>query len=413
MKLNDNQKAKKIIIFIYSIIVVLVICILVFFGRKYIIFNDLAKKVEELQKISNYHIKKSTFYGVHLDDMNIDKREELSKDSVYYSVDVCDFNGNENKNITIFKDNMFSQYMNNKLIFLNFINDDFIGFYEQLLKGELELLKSKTSIFTHYLSEAVINGKECYQIRENDQAGSILYIEKETGLVIRAEDRSGFGTGTSNGIEYQSTVTDYKYEFDSITNEEIDSKIKEVETIYQEQIQQIEPDNSVSEKLTKTAKFGEMVKLEDEDVVFEISNVIYDKESHKFNVDINSRTKDEFFGGPSFDYMIYDADKNIIATSLIVDVDSRKKQDILSFTQEHYNNADFAEIINHMIGSQVCLIEGGGNNENIRRREFIESYLIKEPNLNNLTIELTNISYYDCDQDKSIDIDKDFIITFN
>ena len=66
-----------------------------------------------------------------------------------------------------------------------------------------------------------------------------------------------------------------------------------------------------------------------------------------------------------------------------------------------------------MIGSEVCLGGEGVNNGNIRRREFVQSYLIKEPNLNNLTIELTNISYYDCDQDKSIDINKDFIITFN
>ena len=328
-----NVKFKKVeyklFVLIYTILAILVIGALSFFGRKYIIFQDLAKKAEELQKISNYHVKSSKFYGLNLDhiDKYVEKREEWFKDNVYY-ITYTD----ENEFTTILKDNMSYHYMNNELTDLESMDVNVIGLYNGLLFGEIELLKSKTSIFTHYLSEAVINGKKCYQIRENDQAGSILYIEKETGLVIRAEDRSGFSTND----EYQSTVTDYKYEFDCVTDEELNSKIKQLETAYQEQIQKIEPDNSTVEILEKTAKFGEMAKFEDENVIVEIGNVNYDKESHKVNVDINSRTKDEFFGGPSFDYMIYDADKNIIATSLIVDVDSRKKQDILSFTQENY-----------------------------------------------------------------------------
>lgn len=405
-----NVKFKKVeyklFVLIYTILAILIVGTVGFFGRKYIIFQDLAKKAEEIQKISNYHVKSSKFYGLNLDhiDRYVEKREEWFKDNVCYITYI-----DENEFTTILKDNMFYQYMNNELTYLDSMDDYVIGLHNGLLFDEIELLKSKTSIFTHYLSDAIINGKECYQIRENDLAGSILYIEKETGLVIRSEHRSGFSTND----EYQSTVTDYKYEFDCVTDEELDSKIKQLETACQEQIQKIEPDNSTTETLTKTAKFGEMTKFEDEDIIVEIGNVNYDRESHKIKVDINSRTKDEFFNGPSFDYMVYDTDKNIIATSLIVEVDSRKKQDILSFTQKHYNNADFAEIMKHMIGSEVCLGGEGVNNGNIRRREFIESYLIKEPNLDSLTVELTNISYYDCDQDKSININKDFIVTFN
>lgn len=408
-----NVKFKKVeyklFVLIYAILAILVVGAIGVFGKKYIIFQDLAKKAEELQKISNYHIESSTFYGLHREDLDVEKREELAKDNVFYDI----YGAGENELTTIVKDNMSYEYMDDKLIWLNSIDNDFIGLYSQLLTGEISILKDKTSIFTYYLSDAIINGKECYQIRENDQAGGIIYIEKETGLVIRTEHRSGFGTSVSNGYDYQSTVTDYKYEFNCITDEEINLKIKELETAYQEHIQKIEPDSSVAEKIIKTAKFGEMAKVEDENVIIEISNVNYDKESHEFNVNINSSTKDEFFGGPLFDYIIYDADKNIIATSLIVEVDSRKKQDILSFTKEHYNNTDFAEIMNHMIGSETCLGTTADSQVHGISKQYLKDYLIKAPNLDSLTIELTNLRYYDCDQDKVINIDKNFIITFN
>lgn len=81
------------------------------------------------------------------------------------------------------------------------------------------------------ISSEKCNGKDCYRIvlySFGDNDGTIYYIEKETGLLLRS-----IGVGTmyakADGEQYD-IITDYQYEFDVVTeNDFIEPDISEYE----------------------------------------------------------------------------------------------------------------------------------------------------------------------------------------
>ena len=70
------------------------------------------------------------------------------------------------------------------------------------------------------ISSEKCNGKDCYRIvlySFGDNDGTIYYIEKETGLLLRSIGVSSMYANV-DGEKYDM-ITDYQYEFDVVTEE--------------------------------------------------------------------------------------------------------------------------------------------------------------------------------------------------
>lgn len=82
--------------------------------------------------------------------------------------------------------------------------------------------KNPINIFTYSLNESNINGKECYKIEYFDKFKTICHFDKKTGLIVRYETLVGRKDRLSETeVEIQSTLIDFKFEFDTVTDKDI------------------------------------------------------------------------------------------------------------------------------------------------------------------------------------------------
>lgn len=205
-----NIKYKKVKYSLIIIIWSLILIILAFFGRKMIVFNDLYNKINSYQNATNYYMRiydYNGFYSLTTETWVKDKNM-LQKD-------------NNIKTISI-KDNTMYQYfvegeaMISPLTNENFTSEGILKTYYwdliELLKNEL---KNPQNVLKYSLKNAIVNGKECYQLM---QKGRILYFDKETGLIVRWEELTGYMSPNQN--EIQSTLKDFKFEFNNVENKD-------------------------------------------------------------------------------------------------------------------------------------------------------------------------------------------------
>jgi hypothetical protein len=211
-KYNSRFKKMKytLMIVIYSLILI----ILVFFGRNFIIFKNLANKIESYEKADNYYIREYSYQG-----WTSDISETWVKDESM----LCKYNNNVTVSV---QNGIIYNIFNNEYTASNCTDDTLSNNWNfiDILKDELN---SPKSIFKYSVKEKVVNGKECYQLTNKN---TILYFEKDTGLLVRYEELEGFVTPSQN--EIQSTVYDYKFIFNEVTDEYIEinlAELKEVE----------------------------------------------------------------------------------------------------------------------------------------------------------------------------------------
>lgn len=207
-----NVKYKKVKYSLMIIIWSLIFIILAFWGRKMIIFNNLYNKMSSYQNATNYYMRiydYNGFYSLTTETWVKDKNM-LQKD-------------NNIKTISI-KDNTMYQYfvedetMVSTLNEENFTKEGILKTYYwdliELLKNEL---KNPQNVLKYSIKNAIVNGKECYQLM---QKGMILYFDKETGLIVRWEELTGYMSPNQN--EIQSTLKDFKFEFNNVVDEDLE-----------------------------------------------------------------------------------------------------------------------------------------------------------------------------------------------
>lgn len=211
-----NTRMKKMRYTLIIIIYALIIIILTFFGRRLIIFNSLANKLSKYPNSTNYYIRVYGYYGhvagpskeeMWVKDGNVlikynDELTSILKDGVYYDY-VIDENGVEEDITDGMKENLLWPKG-----FFDMIQDE--------LKNPLNILKFS-------LKEVIVNGKKCYQISKNDESGTSYFLNKETGLIVRLEQLAG-GMSRLSGdrSEIQSTLQDYKFEFDCVKDKDLE-----------------------------------------------------------------------------------------------------------------------------------------------------------------------------------------------
>lgn len=222
LKISDQKRDRREVKYIkkfsnkMKILKIILLIILIIFGihigRNMIIISSLNNKANNYVSSSNYHKKTTNFNGDNL--MIIDTyykdgktvtflrrvtEKEINKISVYQSGDIT---------------NTYFETGDDKKAQLNqkdaFLVSNIFNYLESNNIFEILIRSVTTNIKT-----VNCNGKDCYLMTDyfssdlltsrNDSA----YIDKETGLIIRM---------TMSG-DSKDTVTDYTYEFDTVTDD--------------------------------------------------------------------------------------------------------------------------------------------------------------------------------------------------
>lgn len=232
LKENDNNKTKseeknsskkKILVstLIKTIILIIVLIVVVVIARKIIIIKNLQNKVSQYVDLSSYSIRSTTYRG---DSISFD--ECLVNDDRYISITNYIDKENNNKAITFSDEGKVNSYIEtngNKIATLD------VEVVAPTKKGVIECLETNSlkeflyMIFTTRISSEMCDGKECYKI-ENLKNSNMLYVansyttvyvDKDTGLLVR-------GVSVKLDTEDKDLVVDYDYEFNTITDEDIE-----------------------------------------------------------------------------------------------------------------------------------------------------------------------------------------------
>ncbi len=390
-----NVKFKKVeyklFVLIYTIIAILIVGTLGFFGRKYIIFQDIAKKVGTYINSDNVYIKKYDYLG---DDIYIyeywiqdDNIREL-RTFLNYDIENCYTYG-----FSIKDGKLYENGENSSKIDVGSGRGNIEGALSEFILIQ-DLLSNPLSIISLSLNTTVLNGKQCYQVRFNNVERT-YYIEKETGLIIRVECVS---YNYPEEKQSKCCVSDYTYEFNIVTNEDLDKSRDEKEK---------------TESITKTAKLGENANIIDGNLNIEISNLAYDEAKDEFITDIKFSTIDN--KGLSsyivYDYIIYDANCKIVASSIPIGMTPEKRAIAERFAIKNYNSTNYADFMSNMIG--VAEQRTNMSEDGIVHQTLTVPNLDQKLNLENLNVLITNIKYKNKGEPETIEPEKDYIFTFN
>ncbi len=207
---------------LWKIIVAILVILLVIFAintiRKVIIFNDLQEKISKYEKSENMYSKIDSEKSIteRFIKNDIDKLIIKYKDKPMTVIQLK--NGNECKNYTFFEETKkvtVTDVNNMDALRVTKINNTINtnSFIDKLIK-----------CITSKVSTETIDGKEYYVI-DGKLSGSQLmlqnvistkaYIDRETGLTMKIIEIT---KENNNKKEY---ITNYEYNFDSITDDEI------------------------------------------------------------------------------------------------------------------------------------------------------------------------------------------------
>ena len=198
--------------------------------RKAIILVSLNNKFNNYTSSSNYYIKTINFTSVaeimttlenyKKDGKYIRKIKSLSESS---KVSTTEYYNGENLNVynEIELEKKDGEYVLRKTASLN---SDKHVIYEPIIPNVIDIRHPirfiEMPIFSTISSEKC-NGKDCYRIvlySFGDNDGTIYYIEKETGLLLRSIGVSSMYAKV-DGEKYDM-ITDYQYEFNVVTEED-------------------------------------------------------------------------------------------------------------------------------------------------------------------------------------------------
>lgn len=207
---------------LWKIIVAILVILLVIFAintiRKVIIFNDLQEKISKYEKSENMYSKIDSEKSIteRFIKNDIDKLIIKYKDKPMTVIQLK--NGNECKNYTFFEETKkvtVTDVNSMDALRVAKINNtiDTNSFIDKLIK-----------CITSKVSTETIDGKEYYvidgklsgnQLMLQDVISTKAYIDKETGLTMKVIEIT---KENNNKKEY---ITNYEYNFDSITDDEI------------------------------------------------------------------------------------------------------------------------------------------------------------------------------------------------
>lgn len=229
LEINTNQRDKREVKYIKKfsnklrilkmILLVILIAFIGIIGYKVFVIKGLQGKMENYKDITNFHITK-TSYGFQ----QVVIQEAFHKDDNYLvHVRTIGEDTPKREIISTKNGNNYLTADGNKVAILNSMPihtpEKVYNYLETENFGEFV-----AGIFGSHISSVKCNDKECYKIenfRTSDllfpEQGICVYIDKETGLIVRIEE----GTRSNENGEFYTQVTDYKYEFNTVTDEDL------------------------------------------------------------------------------------------------------------------------------------------------------------------------------------------------
>ena len=223
-KYNNKLKILKIIL------IVIFLMFMVSFARKATIIATLNSKANNYINTTNYYVKSSTYFGDELeiienykkDDRYLGRYERLSNDEKTIILEYYN-NGVINDYLDMHN---YKEESHIKRADLNRIGEPTETFSIRKIitpiKTDNLFQFITTALFSNITTEQY-NEKKCYRIVNS---GYVIYIDKETGLTIRVIGDCIINTDNQTF----KIVSDYKYEFDTVTDEDfIEPDINEYE----------------------------------------------------------------------------------------------------------------------------------------------------------------------------------------
>lgn len=212
---SNNKK------YILLAISALIFIVLIFYTRKLIIFNTISNKLSTYSNSTNYYIRMYEYLGhnsnitqIWVKDKNLVKTfnnlpDTILKNSIIYTF----IDGKLNETNESASNENINDVLEWPWSFIRSLSDD---------------LKNPMNIFKYSLAKAYVNGKECYKIEYFDESGKICYFDKNTGLIVRYETLSGEISHISDTeVEIQSTLIDFNFEFNCVTDQNLEIEIVE------------------------------------------------------------------------------------------------------------------------------------------------------------------------------------------
>ena len=210
-----SNKLKFLKIILLAIVLVYVGTI----GYKFIVIKSMQNKIEQYSDITNFHItKKSYCYDA------VTTQEAFHKDNNFLVHIKRTAENAENREIISTKNgNNYIIAGDTKVATMNSmtlgVQEKVYNFLETENIGEFLY----GLVISSRISSVKCNDKDCYKIENFKVSGIVfpeygmcVYIDKETGLIVRIEE----GTRDTNGKMY-TQVSDYKYEFNTVTDEDL------------------------------------------------------------------------------------------------------------------------------------------------------------------------------------------------
>lgn len=228
IKFDDSKKQKKVINFIKKynqkmrilkfILLIIVVTFILAIGRRSFIMLELSNKAKESKKIDNYFVSYylydngsvTTIYSYVKENKFL--RELIYSDSYNGNYKITEYCNGNNSNYYI------ENYDSEKTAILNSEKEGILP-----IKIEDYCFLEKDSGIKTFIRNALMssvktvicNGKECYYF-SNIVSSSLgmgeMYVDKENGLIVRA---------IVNGTGVQSTIADFIYNFDNVSDESL------------------------------------------------------------------------------------------------------------------------------------------------------------------------------------------------
>ena len=222
-KFNKRMKLLKIVL------IGILLIFLLSYARKMLIIVNLNNELSEYANSTNYYMKSLNFTGAaefmtvlenyKKEDKYIRRLKSLSEINKINRTDY--YNGQSLNSYTevefMEKD---KENVSRKTVKLNDNNAIYAPEIPNAIDISHQLNFIAMPLFSSITSEKC-NGKDCYRIvlyTFNNSDGSIYYIEKETGLLLRSIGVSTMYADVDD--EQYDMITDYQYEFDVVTDED-------------------------------------------------------------------------------------------------------------------------------------------------------------------------------------------------
>lgn len=216
-KYKNKLNILKTIIICFLLLIVLILCFIV--GRKMLIIRKMNTKVNNYTNSNNYYREITQYTGNTICETNywkkgnkyLSKKKMLSTQEDIVSQTIINYCNGENVNTYIESGNSKIAYLDSEGI----LNERFSDWNEWLgINNNWDLLK--ISLFSAISTEKC-SQKDCYKLttRYDPNDSQVIYIEKETGLCLRAIVQNQ----TDDILE--DSIVQYKYIFDNVTDENL------------------------------------------------------------------------------------------------------------------------------------------------------------------------------------------------